>query len=643
MIVAVAGHVDHGKTSLVRALTGVETDRLAEEKRRGMSIDLGFAYAEDGGTVTGFVDVPGHERFVRNMLAGLAGIDMALLVVAADDGPMPQTREHLAILGLLGVPRLAVALTKADRVAPDRLAAAEAEVAALLASGPHAAAPVFPVATPEGKGLPLLRAHLSERAALHDPPEPRGLFRMPVDRAFTLPGAGLVVTGAIVAGAAAPGDRLVLSPAGIEVRVRSVHALNRPAEAARKGERAALNLIGPALGRAEIGRGDWLVAPDLHAPATQIDVRLRMLPGEAKPLRDGARVFFHHGAAAVPARVGVLGGQTIVAGEDGLARIVPDRPLPALGGDRFVLRDAGATRTLGGGQILDPFGPARGRARPGRLAELSALEAPDDDLALAALLDLAADGVDIGRFALQRNLAPAERAALAAARGGRSVVCGGRSLLFSDAAWTSLSEAIPATLEALHQAEPDLAALHERRVASALPRPAPPDLLRACAMALAAEGRIVRDGAGLRLPGHAPRATEADEDLWRRVAPLFEATAPRPPVMGEVSEMLGIPVPDLSAGLLRLARLGRIVALGGNRFILPAAARDLARIAERLADAAGGEIDTAAFRDLSGIGRNHTVRVLEHLDAIGLTRRTRTGRRLAARVADLFGESGSAC
>ena len=283
VIIGTAGHIDHGKTSLVKALTGVDTDRLKEEMARGITVDLGFAYLPlPDGQVIGFVDVPGHEKLVRNMLAGATGIDQVLLVVAADDGPMPQTREHLAIVDLLGLRQGVVALTKSDLVAPARLAAAEAEVRAMLANTGLADAPILPVSSVSGAGVSELRAHLQQASAQRAAAPREGQFRLAVDRSFSLSGIGTVVTGTAVSGRVAVGDKLTLSPRGLAVRVRGVHAQNRQAAEGRVGQRLALALAG--VERDGVRRGDWVLADALHAPTQRLDVRLRVLAGEARPL-----------------------------------------------------------------------------------------------------------------------------------------------------------------------------------------------------------------------------------------------------------------------------------------------------------------------------------------------------------------------
>ncbi|MCB1545266.1 MAG: selenocysteine-specific translation elongation factor, partial [Rhodoblastus sp.] len=337
MIVGTAGHIDHGKSSLVRALTGVDTDRLKEEKARGISIDLGFAYAPaPDGSVLGFVDVPGHEKFVHTMLAGATGVDFVLLVVAADDGIMPQTREHLAILDMLGLERGTVALTKCDMVAPERIAEVSAEIDNLLASSQLAGAEVMPVSSVTGAGVEHLRQRLFEASAVTAARTGEGGFRFAVDRSFTLSGAGTVVTGIVLSGEVAIGDRVVVSPSGRAARVRSIHAQNRAAERGRAGERCALNLSGDNISKDAIARGDFVLTPELHAPTDRIDVSFRLLASEKKPIGQWTPLRLHHAASDVAARLVLLGDDPIAPGDEVFAQLVLEKPIAAAVGDRFV-------------------------------------------------------------------------------------------------------------------------------------------------------------------------------------------------------------------------------------------------------------------------------------------------------------------
>src|SRR6516162_8865958 len=308
MILATAGHIDHGKTALVRALTGVDADRLPEEKKRGLTIDLGFAYTTlPDGTELGFVDVPGHERFLPNMLAGVLSIDRVLLIVAADDGPRPQTLEHLDILELIGVAEVTGVVTKIDRVEPERAAAVVEEVRVLLGAAGYAGSPIFPVSSRSGDGIAALTGHLQEGARIAERTRaaapPSGLFRMPIDRAFSLPGIGLVVTGTVAAGTVAVGDRLTISPSGLAARVRGLHSQNRAADSVAAGERCAINVAGSFPEGREPSRGDWIVAPERHAPARRPDLFVRASRFAETPLRDGLPVHLHLGTADVVGRV----------------------------------------------------------------------------------------------------------------------------------------------------------------------------------------------------------------------------------------------------------------------------------------------------------------------------------------------------
>jgi len=353
LIVGTAGHIDHGKTALLQALTGQQGDRRREERERGITIDLGYVYADLGeGSLTGFIDVPGHERFVHNMLAGASGIDCVLLVVAADDGVMPQTREHLAIVELLGIRRALVALTKIDRVEQERIAEVEQQIEDLLATGPLASAPIFPVSSIRGDGIDALRTALIEEAARTAARSDSGHFRQAIDRAFSVTGTGVVVTGTAFAGRVRIGDELLLGPTGKRVRVRGLHAQNREANEAHAGQRVALNLAGERLAVEQIHRGDWLLHPSLHAPTQRIDIDFQLLPGEAHELKHWTPVHVHLGAQDVTARVALLEDASLAPGERAFAQLLLNAPSHAVHGDRIVLRDQSAQRTLGGGRVL---------------------------------------------------------------------------------------------------------------------------------------------------------------------------------------------------------------------------------------------------------------------------------------------------
>jgi selenocysteine-specific elongation factor len=627
MILATAGHIDHGKTALVRALTGVDADRLPEEKRRGMTIDLGFAYASlPDGTELGFVDVPGHERFLPNMLAGVLSIDRVLLIVAADDGPRPQTFEHLDILELIGVAEVTGVVTKIDRVEPTRTEAVAAQVRRLLTAAGFVESPIFLVSSRTGDGIAELALHLrnSARIAEHNRlAAPRsGLFRMPIDRAFPLPGVGLVVTGTIAAGSITVGDRLAVSPSGIAVRVRGLHTYNRPIETAAAGERCAVNIAGSFPEGGEPHRGDWIVAAERHAPVTRLDLFLRVSRFAGAPLRDGLPVHVHLGTTDIVGRAAVLAERAIAPGETGFVQVDLEQAIGALYGDRVVLRDHAARHTLAGGRVVDPFAPRRGRRQPARLAVLEALAAADPATALAR--QLALDGVvELPKFALARNLAPAELEALTQAGGGFLTVGPARArVAVTPARLGALCDKIVETLAGWHQAQPDALGPSRPALVMQLRGEAPEAALDAALEELAVAGRILRHGPIWRLPEHQRRFTRADQRLWERVCPLLAVSDLRPPRVRELATALGLEPEAVERFLDRAERLGRVSRVATNRFFLPETLALLAEIARELADSSPeGTFTAARFKDRSGVGRNLSIEILEFLDRMGVTRR----------------------
>lgn len=642
MILATAGHIDHGKTALVRALTGVDADRLPEEKRRGLTIDLGFAYTTlPDGTELGFVDVPGHERFLPNMLAGVLSIDRVLLIVAADDGPRPQTLEHLEILELVGIAEVTGIVTKIDRVPAERRSTVAAELATLLAEAGYAGSPIYPVSSVTGEGIDELAGHLREgaraAAAARAATPAAGGFRLAIDRVFSLSGIGLVVTGTAAAGAVAVGDHLCLSPRGVAVRVRGVHAHNRPVERAQAGERVALNLAGSFPEGGEPGRGDWVIEPGLHRPVSRVDLALTVSRAAPAALRDGLPVHFHLGTEDLVGRLAVLGARTLAAGEAGFAQVDFERPIAALWGDRAIVRDHMARHTLAGGRVLDPGAPRRGRQRPERLAALAALAEPDAGTALERLID-SAGIVALAPFAQARNLPPAEVEGLAEAGGLHRVGTGDAAIAVGGERLRQLGDAIVAALAEWHRAQPDMLGPARGALFARLRGAAPEAALDAALAALLADGMAVRDAAALRLPEHQPRLGRDDERLWQRVEPLLAADALRPPRVRELAAELGMEPEPLTRFLKRVERFGRVAAVAPNRFFLPETVVRLADIAAALAaQSPERSFTAAAFKDRSGIGRNLTIEVLEYLDRIGATRRVGDARVVVRRAAELFG------
>lgn len=642
MIIGTAGHVDHGKSSLVLALTGTDPDRLKEEKERGITIDLGFAYwPQDDGRVIGFVDVPGHERFVHTMLAGAHGIDLVLLVVAADDGVMPQTREHLAIMRLLGLTRAVVALTKIDLVDAPRRAAVAAQIAALLAPTPFADAPILPVSVVSGEGMDALAAAL--RAAPAQDRAGGQRFRLAVDRCFSLSGAGTVVTGTVLSGQVALGDRVLVSPAGLEARVRSLHRQNRVAAEAAAGDRCALNLAGPAITRTAIRRGDMVLAPALHAPTQRIDARIDMLAEEPRGLSSWMPVRVHHAAADIAGRVLPLQDASVPPDASGFVQLVLDAPVAALAGDRVVLRDTSASRTLGGGVLLDLRPPVRRRRTPARLATLAALDGPCDAAMLGRLASVSRHPFDADQVLRDHGLT--DGAAAAALRDADLMVLPGEGTRFGVAPerWVALRAAATAALAAFHAASPDQPGMPAERLRLALPDRMPVPTFRAVLGGLAAAGEVVIEAAGVRLPSHVARLRPADEAIWRRVQPLLGGAARfRPPRVRDLAAALGQEERLVRQVLKTLARRAELAEVAPDQFFLRATVAEMVAIAALLSEPPGTLFNAATFRDHLGegewnAGRKVAIQVLEFLDRHGVTVRRGDARFVDKRRTGVFG------
>ncbi len=628
MIIGTAGHVDHGKTALVKALTGIDTDRLAEEKRRGITIDLGYAYTD----TLGFIDVPGHERFVHTMLAGASGIDTALLVVSLPEGIRPQTREHLQILSLLGVDHGVVALTKVD-LGGDRVPLVSADLRGLLAGTGLADAPMIPVSAVTGQGIDDLRAALMAAGGM--PRDTQGYPRLAVDRAFSLTGAGLIVTGTLVSGRIVVEDRLVLSPAGLELRVRGLHAQNKPASEAHAGQRVALNIAGPRLSKEAVQRGDWVLHPAIHAPTSAIDARITLLP-DAAPLRQDTEVHLHLGAAHVMARLSLLDMERLEPGRAALARVTLREPIGALARDRIVLRDTGATRTIGGGILLDPFPPRRGRRTPQRLNHLAALEAADPADALRCVLALPPGWTDSAGFMRARNVTadrqPGLRAAVPALELG--------GLLLMPPTLERIKAGVLSALAAHHRAAQEMPGLQPERLRQALTERPPVTGFKGILEALLRDGTIAQDGPWLRLPSHRVTLSAQDERLWLAARPLIAADRFRPPRTRDIAGALGVPEAATRATLKRLQRMGQLIEVAADHFFLRETMAEMAAIAAEAVDAEG-MLTAAAFRDRLDNGRKVAIQILEFFDRAGVTIRTGDVRRVRPDRLRLFGDPGS--
>jgi selenocysteine-specific elongation factor len=638
MIIGTAGHIDHGKTSLVRALSGVDTDRLKEEKARGISIELGFAYmTTPSGATLGFIDAPGHERFIHTMLAGAGGVDFALLVIAADDGVMPQTREHVAILDLLGVGRGFVVITKVDLVDEKRVTRVEREAQVLLAETDLAQVPIHRVSTATGAGVAELKDALFAAEMAFRGRVPKGLFRLAVDRSFTLQGSGTIVTGTVFSGAVASGERVTISPSGLAARIRAMHVQNRPAERAQVGDRAALNLTGDGVTKNNIVRGDMVLDPRLHAPTDRIDARIRILTAEKKPIGQWAPIRLHSTASEVGARI-VLLGEPIAPGESGWVQLVLERPIAATAGDRFVARDTSARRTIGGGRFLDLRAPARRRRAPQRLAQLAALALSDAAEVASGLLTTPPHYLDLDAFARDRALGPDDADTLLESLRLAVVTSSGSRIVMTATSAERLWGNIHGTLGAFHAANPELPGMGFERLRTAVEPRLPAIAFREMLQKRARAGYVKLDGAWVRLPSHETRLTDLDEALWRRIEPrLLGESRFRPPRVRDLVGLVGAPESEVRRVLKLVARMGAVYEIAHDHFFPRAVVTEMIGIIRDVAGTAEkGWFSAAQFRDRVENGRKVAIQVLDFFDRHGATLRRGDQRRVDPRRLELF-------
>lgn len=598
MIIATAGHVDHGKTTLLQAITGINADRLPEEKSRGMTIDLGYAYwPQPDGRVLGFIDVPGHEKFLSNMLAGVGGIDHALLVVACDDGVMAQTREHLAILQLTGNPTLTVALTKVDRVDAARIDDVRREILNVLREYGFEPATLFETAATADIGIEALRDHLRQLAAREHPQHQR--FRLAIDRAFTVKGAGLVVTGTALSGDVRVGDTLWLTGIGTPMRVRGLHAQNQPVERAHGGQRIALNIVGAAE-KGDISRGDWLLT---EAPPEAVERVIVELHSHI-PLAQWQPLHIHHAASHITGRVSLL--------ENNLAELVLDTPLWLADNDRLVLRDISAKVTLAGARVVTLNSPRRGKRKPEYLAWIAALALAKTD-AQALAVHLSRDAVKLRDFGWARQLSTQGLEQLIAQPG---FILAGDCLLDAPLAarWQrKLLDALTLYHEQ-HKDEPGPGRERLRRIALPMEDEA---LVLTLIEQMRESGVIASHHGWLHLPDHKAGFTDEQQAIWQKVAPLFGV---EPWWVRDLATQTGTDE-NMMRGVLRLAaQQGMITAIVKDRYYRNDRIVAFASMIREL-DLEKGSTCAADFRDKLNVGRKLAIQILEYFNRIGFTRR----------------------
>jgi len=590
-VVGTAGHIDHGKSTLITALTGIDPDRLAEERRRGMTIDLGFAHMTlPSGREIGIVDVPGHARFMRNMLAGAHGLDAVLLVVAADEGVMPQTREHLDVIELLEVPRGIVVLTKTDLVDAEWLKLIRAEVAGVVGGWP-----IVPVSAPSGEGLSNLATQLD--ALLADAPTraDAGRPRLPIDRVFLMSGFGTVVTGTLVDGTIRVGDELVLMPGGRHVRVRGLQRHNERLEAVGPGSRVAANLSG--VDKSDIARGDVLAAAGAATATRRIDAKVRVVGAAPQPLRHGAQVLVHAGTAEVAGRVIVLDGDEIAPGQEGWVQLYLDRPIAAADGDRFVLRVPSPAITVAGGYFVD-VAPRKHPRHDSAVRESLVRRAAGN--VLEEELRKYPRGITVAALLKATVAKDANVDRLRARRVG--------DWIFSDDAWTSISTRATDELRLYHGAHPLRPGMAREELRSRLGVSAAS--FPAVVQGLTDDGTVVERNGSLAAPGHS--VAIEDSGLVR----LLDEHSFAPPSLQEAMQKTGASAETVRA----LAHRGDIVRVSDDVAFSSRSYAEAVEVVKELI-AANGSVTVAQLRDRMGASRRPVLALLEHLDSERVTRR----------------------
>lgn len=618
MIIGTAGHIDHGKTSLVKCLTGVDADRLPEEKQRGITIDLGFAYIpNDRGQIVGFVDVPGHEKFVHTMVAGATGIDHGLLIIAADDGIMPQTREHLRVLELLGVPAITVAITKTDLADEGRLQEVEAEIRSLLELGPYSGSSVHRISSRSGLGVDELKQELFKLEQISKPQQAAN-FRLAIDRVFVVKGMGVAITGAVTAGSVSVGDNLLLSPSQKIVKVRSIHAQNTPAQSASVGERCGIVITGAEY--TEVERGNWLLGLDLKIQTQRIDCTISVPQDSERSIKDGEQILLHHGTEHLLTRIILLDTAVVASGQTAFAQCVVDKPLSMCWGDRFVLRDSSARYTLAGGRVLDLDPPTRGRKKPDRIDVLRMLNQQADKEVIQSLLSESDMPINISHWASAMNLGQEVFLGIAQEADANKVVSGESIFLFGKRAQEALRSKVIPCLTQFHSNEPDEPGVAIERLRRMSAQAYSPVLFKAWIVEQIAAKAISLTGSFIHLPDHKVELTPTEKAIWERAYPRLLEGRYDPPWVRDIASELAIPEEKVRLILRKVSKTSELVQLVPDLFYPMKTILEITDIFNGVYDK-NTKVTVIDFKDALGLGRKRAIQILEALDRIGYSRR----------------------
>jgi selenocysteine-specific elongation factor len=627
IIVGTAGHIDHGKSALVRALTGVDPDRLPEEKRRGITIDLGFADLELDDLRIGFVDVPGHERFIKNMLAGAHGIDLLALVIAADESVMPQTREHFDICRLLGVSNGLVVITKKDLVDEEMLALVEDEARELVHGSFLENAPVVTVSSRTGAGLDDLKSRLTEMGRRVPPRSRDFTMRLPIDRAFSMKGFGTVVTGTLISGKISEGEELELLPSRTNVRVRGLQVHNKSVREAHAGQRTAVNLAG--VDTTQIERGIVLAPVGRLRPTQIVDVWIDMLPGASRAVRSRSRVRFHAGAAEVLGRVRILeGSQQIAPGSSGLAQLRLEAPVVAVHGDRFILRSYSPAETIAGGVIVDPFATKhRGREMAHTLELLRSLMSDERATKFEAFVQTAGDrGLRLNDLAAATGWTNEVLARVASEVQKTGAVLEVGGLFIARSNLDRLSDAVVAEVERYHKREPLARGMLRETLREKLFAHSAPELFNGVIARLEAQSKVVSEKDIVRSSKHSVGLSEQETELSKHIEQIYLAAGVEAPTIDEAMTKANVAAPQRNQArkILQLLIDDRtLVRIQAEMFMHTKVVQELKTKLQTYASQHEPDrlIDVPGFKDLAGVSRKYAIPLLEFFDREQVTRR----------------------
>ena len=632
IVLGTAGHVDHGKTALVKALTGIDTDRLKEEKERGITIELGFApLVLPNGQKIGIVDVPGHEKFVKNMVAGAGGIDMVVMVIAADEGVMPQTREHLEICGLLGISRGLVALTKADMVDEDWLALVQEDIKDFMKGTFLENSPVIPLSSTTGAGLSDFLAALSEIISTLDERTDSGLLRLPVDRVFTMKGFGTVVTGTLVSGKIAVGDTVEIMPYGAKAKVRGIQVHNETSEGAEAGQRTAINLQG--VDRATIERGYVLTHASTFEASDRLDIHIKYLPGAGKKLKNRTLVRFHTGTSETISRIILPDREEIEPGEETYAQVIPKTPVVAMSGDRFVIRSYSPVTTVGGGEIIDSLAKKRRKhSMPGEAEKL--LRGTGEDRTDVILERAGLSGISSRRLSIRTGLSPgeqekvlekllSEKKALLIDRDERRVV--------SSHAYRDFQDRIMLEIETYHKRHPMKEGLSREELRTTLGDFLDPKLFTKALKDLEDDKKVVADKENVRIEGHRVNLKDEEVLLREKITRIYRDSGLTPPSTKEIMETFS-KEKDAATNILAVMTNSNVLVKVNEDLYFYSESIDRLKQDYRELLIRDGKASPASFKDMTGLSRKFIIPLMEYFDKTKLTIRVENHRMLRERT-----------